>query len=117
MKILANENIPLDSIRYLTSKGYDVKSVALDNLGITDEAIINMAIREERLIITFDRDYGELIFKYKKRSPKRIIYLRLDNYISIEPGIKIQYLLTDLKIETDFRLTVFNGESVRQRNY
>lgn len=94
MKILANENIPIDSINYLIEKRIDIKSVALESFGITDLEVINFAISEERIIITFDRDYGELIFKYKVKPKQGIIYLRLDEYTSVEPGVKINFLLT-----------------------
>lgn len=117
MKILANENISIDSINYLIEKGFDVKSVALEIFGISDLEVINFAISEERIIITFDRDYGELIFKYKIKPKQGIIYLRLDEYTSVEPGVKINYLLSELKIDTLNKLTVYNGESIRQRNY
>ena len=69
MKILANENIPLDSILLLKERGYDIKSVAIESFGITDKEVLNLSIEEERIIVTFDRDYGELIFKYKLRPP------------------------------------------------
>ena len=62
MKILANENIPLDSILLLKERGYDIKSVAIESFGITDKEVLNLSIEEERIIVTFDRDYGELIF-------------------------------------------------------
>lgn len=117
MKILANENIPFDSILLLKEKGYDIKSVAVENFGITDKEVLNLSIEEERIIVTFDRDYGELIFKYKLRPPSGVIYLRLYNYTPRQPGEIIDYLLKELQIDTCFRLTVYNGETIRQRQY
>lgn len=56
MKLLANENFPYASIHYFKAKGYDILSIGMDNPSITDKAIMNIAIKEERTIITFDRD-------------------------------------------------------------
>ncbi|MEQ9167526.1 MAG: DUF5615 family PIN-like protein [Fulvivirga sp.] len=61
MKYLANENVPFSSITYLKSKGYDVKAIGVDDPGITDEQVMQIAIDENRTIITYDSDYGELI--------------------------------------------------------
>ena len=33
-------------------------------MGVTDDEVMKYAISEDRIIITFDRDYGELVFKY-----------------------------------------------------
>lgn len=64
MKFLANENFPLDSVIYLREQGFDVSAIGEDNPSITDPQVLEIAQREQRTILTFDRDYGELIFKY-----------------------------------------------------
>jgi predicted nuclease of predicted toxin-antitoxin system len=33
-------------------------------MGISDEEVIELSIRQNRIIITFDSDYGELVFKH-----------------------------------------------------
>ena len=76
MKLLANENFPLTSVQFLRSKGHDVLFVGEDFPGISDEEVLEVALKEKRTILTFDRDYGELIFKYQKRLPKGVLYLR-----------------------------------------
>jgi predicted nuclease of predicted toxin-antitoxin system len=63
-KYLANENVPFSSITYLKSKGYDIKAIGVDDPSITDEQVMRIAIDENRTIITYDSDYGELIFKH-----------------------------------------------------
>jgi len=63
MKLLANENFPLDSVIYLREKGFDIKYIGTDLSGILDSEVMEMAEKEDRTILTFDRDYGELIFK------------------------------------------------------
>lgn len=63
MRLLANENFPLSSTKILSEAGFDVLSIGIDFQGITDQEVITIAQKEKRLILTFDRDYGELIFK------------------------------------------------------
>ncbi len=59
-KILADENIPRTAIQSLRSLGYDVVSVWEVNPGISDEQVVQLAIREKRIIITFDKDFGRI---------------------------------------------------------
>ena len=62
-KLLANENFPLDSVKFLRQLGYDVCAIGENNKSITDKDVMALAHKELRLILTFDQDYGELIFK------------------------------------------------------
>lgn len=43
--------------------GFDVASLAEYNLGLRDREVINLAKKENRILITFDKDFGELVFK------------------------------------------------------
>ena len=61
---LANENIPRPSILFLREMGYAVKSIQEDRQGVSDEEVLQIAIDEHLIMLTFDRDYGELIFRY-----------------------------------------------------
>ncbi len=76
MKFLANENIPLASIVRLQNEGFEVVSVSTKFPSVKDEAVILFASMENRIIITFDRDYGELIFKHNLKHSAGVIYLR-----------------------------------------
>jgi len=74
MKLLANENFPLKSILYLRGKNFDIVSIGQEIPGITDEIVIPLANEQDRIILTFDRDYGELIFK-KNLLPKKELFI------------------------------------------
>jgi hypothetical protein len=67
--------------------------------------------------LTFDRDYLELIFKYKKRVRKGVINLRFDTYEPDEPGQIVAKLLSNKKIQFDYTLTVVDVNGIRQRKY
>lgn len=117
MKLLANENFPQASVIYLKNSGFDIISVGLDFQGITDKEVIELAIKEERTIITFDRDYGELIFKLHLNPSKGIIYLRLNEFKPEEPGKIVKSLMKDYNLIFENFLTVFDGESIRQKKF
>ena len=117
MKLLANENFPLASINYLKSKGYDIKGIGIDHAGHSDKAVLNLAIQENRTILTFDRDYGELIFKHGYQPSEGVIYLRLNSFTPHKPGEIVEKLITSDKYNFEKALTVVDDKSIRQRKY
>lgn len=76
-KFLANENIPLATVFRLRKEGLDAASMSLDAPSVTDKEVIQIAANENRTTITFDRDYGELIYKYGYHPTAGVIYLRM----------------------------------------
>jgi hypothetical protein len=46
MKLLANENFPLASYKYLKNKGFDIVAIGIDYPGITDRHVLSIAIKK-----------------------------------------------------------------------
>ena len=64
--------------KWLTEQGHDVVSVFDECSGISDMAILERAYIENRIIITNDKDFSDLIFR-DKRKHNGVIYMRLVN--------------------------------------
>lgn len=64
MRILANENFPGPVIRALRQRGHDVVSVKETMRGASDPQVLARAQAEERLVVAFDKDFGELAFRF-----------------------------------------------------
>jgi predicted nuclease of predicted toxin-antitoxin system len=77
MRLYANENIPGDCIAALRAVGYDVKWIREDRPGAADESVIEQAMAEQRLLLTFDKDFGELVFLRGKKAAAGIILFRI----------------------------------------
>lgn len=77
MRILANENIPLDAVEALRAVGHDVLWIRAEVPGSTDLEVMILAHREARILITFDKDFGELAFSTKKPLAPGIILFRI----------------------------------------
>ncbi|MGM0567028.1 MAG: DUF5615 family PIN-like protein [Bacteroidota bacterium] len=116
MKLLTNENFPLKSNIVLEENGFDVLWIGRDFKGYHDHEVMELAIREKRMIITFDSDYGELVFKHGYHPQMGVIYFRWDSFLPEEPG---EYLLHLLSGRMIFRqtLTVITKNEIRQRKY
>ena len=63
MRLLANENFPSDAVDALRERGHDVIWIRTDAPGSRDEDILARARRESRVLVTFDKDFGELAFR------------------------------------------------------
>ena len=117
MRLLANENFPLNSAKLLRGKGLDIKIVGVECQGTTDREIMEIAIREQRTILTFDRHYGELIFRHGYRPTSGVIYLRWRRFGPEDPGRYLADLLTSTEIDFSQALTVIDEDTIRQRRY
>ena len=60
MLLLLDENVPIATVRALRAAGHDVYSATESSAGAPDELLLARADAERRLLITFDRDFGEL---------------------------------------------------------
>jgi predicted nuclease of predicted toxin-antitoxin system len=117
MKFLANENFPLPSAVLLRKIGLDVRHIAEDCPSVKDSAVMKIARDEDRIIITFDRDYGELVFRRMLPPPPGIIYLRFKPYYPAEPGEVIANLISTAQISFSGKFTVIKSDGhIRQRS-
>lgn len=65
MRLLANENFPLDAVEALRANGHDAAWIREDARGSSDEQVLVRAQQERRILVTFDKDFGELAFRSK----------------------------------------------------
>ncbi len=76
MKFIADENIPLEAIIALRRSKIDIASLSELNPGLEDEGALSIANKESRVLITFDLDFWELVFRHKIKS-RGVILLRI----------------------------------------
>ncbi len=115
MRLVADENIPLDTVRALRSAGHDVYSATETGSGAPDLSHVERAIREDRLIVTFDRDFGELAVRGPKKPEAGILLLR----VIPKSAEEVTQLLIGLLARTDVTwrgfLSVVDQAHLRQR--
>jgi predicted nuclease of predicted toxin-antitoxin system len=113
---LLNENFPQPSVRHLRSLGWDVAAIGEDSPSIQDEVVMARARAEGRWLVTFDRDYGELVFKRGLSAPPLILLLRVTRYQPEDPA---DWLL-QLHTAQEFRegsFHIFDGQTIRRRPF
>ncbi|GBC95429.1 hypothetical protein HRbin16_01218 [bacterium HR16] len=76
-RLLTDENIFPALVRNLRSRGYDVKDIRESGLsGASDEAIMRLALREERTLITFDKHFADIL-RYPPSSHYGVVLIRV----------------------------------------
>ncbi len=76
MKFLTDQDVYSTTIRFLKDLGHNVITAYDEGLSKTDDTTLLMNAREKnRILITRDRDFGELVFVEKLGTG--VIYLRM----------------------------------------
>lgn len=115
MLFLANENIPQDSIDLLRSNNVNVISIKEEYRGISDLSVIQLAIEKNAIILTFDKDYGEIIFHSQFPSPPSVIFFRFKGYHSLFAAETLLDLLQNELLKFNGFFTVIEEDNARQR--
>ena len=114
MILLADENIPFSVVRALADGGYDIVWIRTEAPGISDLDVIRYACQENRVILTYDKDFGELAVKDNLCPSAGIILFRLRLKT---PARIAEYILNILKSRTDWEghFSVVEEKRIRMR--
>lgn len=99
MRILANENFPKAAVAALRQRGHDVAWVRTDAPGSSDLEVLERARVEERTIVTFDKDFGELVFRSGLPASSGIILFRIT---ASSPAFVVRVAVAALESRTDW---------------
>ena len=93
MKIVADENVDQQIVDRLRADGHEVLFVAELDPGIDDEAVLLRSRQTNAILLTADKDFGELVFRLRLVHAG-ILLIRL---AGIEPDVKATLVATILK--------------------
>lgn len=109
---LLDENVPLATVQRLRRAGHDVAQAASRE---TDRVVLERARTEQRLVVTFDRDFGFLVFRGGAPAPRGILYFRSGPANPEAPAEELLALLETPGVILEGRLTVIERTRIRQR--
>lgn len=78
-RYLANENFQASVVHWLRAPGDDVVYAAEQYVGASDESLFRAAADQGRIVLTFDRDFGELVFHRGAGRVRGVVLFRLNN--------------------------------------
>ncbi len=115
-KFLLDANLSPETSEYLV-KTFDLDVIDLiseDKATLKDNEVVKLAKRNNRVIITFDLDFGE-IYHFKEKGKLGVIVLRLENQ-TVESVNKVLYKFfkTQAKsVDLDNSLVILEEDKVR----
>ncbi|NIA10345.1 MAG: hypothetical protein GWP10_11615 [Nitrospiraceae bacterium] len=113
MTFLADENIPYAVIKRLRELGVEIISVLEEFRGLNDEKIIEISSEQRLIIITFDKDFGYLVFRRMVGVPFGVILLRIPLRSSGYIFKMLKWTLLESRIKFERNFVVVTESKVR----
>jgi predicted nuclease of predicted toxin-antitoxin system len=114
MNLLADEGIDKPIVDALRNAGFNVAYILETNAGAGDDFILSLANTEKRILITQDKDFGELVFRLKQVH-YGVILIRLHGYPTTLKAKITTSVLTEHKNELTQAFTVIQPNAIRIR--
>ena len=111
-RLLLDENFPRGVVPALAAAGHDVAFVAQLAPGISDRAVLALARAQGRLLLTFDADFGDLLFRLGEPPPPAVLLFRLHPIVVDEVR---DLALVALQAGPDGQFTVVSRDALRSR--
>ena len=112
-RYLADENFPAAIVRWLRNRSDDVLHAAETMASADDETILEASVVSDRIILTFDRDFGELVVRSRRTAPGVVLFrLRQQS-----PSVVLPFLQAFFAAQPTLRgsFTVASPGQFRQR--
>ncbi|TAJ39454.1 MAG: hypothetical protein EPO55_12375 [Reyranella sp.] len=114
MRWLCDENIPRNLVQGLRRRGHDVVWIRETLPGITDAEVLGLAVRERRICLTFDKDFGELAAAAVLPPDCGVLLLRVQPRPSLESSTEIAAAI-DARADWAGHFSVLEPGRVRMR--
>lgn len=112
MKLTADENIDIEIIVQLQKAGYDVISIADDYPGIPDDEVLEIANKKNSILLTGDKDFGELVFR-DGRAARGVVLIRLFGMPQEEKARLISDIFKEYAGKFDGNFVVIGKDKIR----
>lgn len=112
--IVADENIPALVVENLRMAGYPVTYISEVAPGIGDEEVLERALALSALVLTADKDFGELIF-LRRRVSAGVVLLRIGELADVDQAALVVALFAARGSELAAAFTVVTADRVRIR--
>lgn len=115
MKFLADESVDFRIITRLEQHGYSVYSVGKNKGGISDEEVLKLSVERGEILLTEDKDFGELSIRFNLPN-SGIILLRANDKTVDERLEMLLHVLKEHGKALETSLVVIRGtDNIRFR--
>lgn len=78
MSFVADENFPGPAIYALRQAGFDIFSIAHACASSPDQNVLSLSVAADRVLLTFDKDFGKLTYVDRLPATSGVILFRID---------------------------------------
>lgn len=114
MRFLADENVAKVVAVRLRAAGADVVIIAETTAGASDEQVLAIAVADQRILITEDRDFGEMIVR-QRMAVGGIVLLELDPLSNDAVAARVAQVISTHAAKLSGNLVVIEPGRVRIR--
>ncbi len=114
MMLLADEGVDKPIVVALRTAGFDVLYILESHQGSDDAFILELSNQQQRILLTQDKDFGELVFRLKN-AHFGVILIRLAGHTANEKANVVVKIIIEHKIELIKAFTVIQPKAVRIR--
>jgi len=115
MRLVADESVDVPIVQRLRSDGHEVVSVSEVGPGLSDDEVLDIAKEEDALLLTADKDFGELVYRQGKAS-SGVLLIRLAGVTAARKAALASALFADHEAELKGAFTVLSPGVVRIRS-
>jgi len=99
---------------FLTNSGFDAISILDIDPSMADSDILSIAEQEQRMVITMDKDFGELVYRSGQQH-FGVLLLRLEDASGSEKAEIVAIILNEYASEIEGKFSVFQNGRLRIR--
>lgn len=115
MRLVADESVEAQIAEALRRAGHEVLEIAATNSGIADTDVMDLALERGDLMITNDKDFGDLVFS-KGRKHHGIVLMRLSGVPMQDKCARVVMVIGTHGRDLLGSFTVIGPKTVRVRN-
>ena len=114
MRFIADENVSHRVVDRLRADGFDVTIIGGAQSGASDVDVLKIAESAGRILITEDRDFGELVVR-QRLGLRGVILLELDQLSNEAEAIRVAFVIAAHGDRLEGNLVVIEPGRVRVR--
>ena len=115
LRVVVDVGVGPAAEEWLRRNGHDVQAVRDHDPRMSDTDILAWAVRDQSLVITMDKDFGELVY-LSGQAHAGVLLLRLEGAKSQEKANAVEKVFTQFGDQLEGKFSVFQDGRLRTRN-
>ena len=113
-QFLVDECCPVALVAELRKLEFDVRYVAEDASGVADADVLALATRDDRVLVTTDKDFGLLVLRLRRSVPG-LVLLRTPQLGTRSVAQRVAGMIQENADQLAGRITTFTKDRIRRR--